>query len=44
MNCATGRSFSNDCAIGVGTRRLLIVCQVALSLVSLTGAGVMVQR
>jgi predicted permease len=30
-------------AIGVGTRRLLIVCEVALSLVLLMGAGVMVQ-
>jgi predicted permease len=35
-----GRSNS---AIGVGTRRLLIVCEVALSLVLLMGAGVMVQ-
>jgi predicted permease len=35
-----GRS---DGAIGVGTRRLLIVCEVALSLVLLMGAGVMVQ-
>src|SRR4051812_16356416 len=32
-----------DGAIGVGTRRLLIVCEVALSLVLLMGAGVMVQ-
>jgi putative ABC transport system permease protein len=30
-------------AIGVGTRRVLIVCEVALSLVLLMGAGVMVQ-
>jgi putative ABC transport system permease protein len=30
-------------AIGVGTRRLLIVCEVALSLVLLMGAGVMIQ-
>jgi predicted permease len=29
--------------IGVGTRRLLIVCEVALSLVLLMGAGVMIQ-
>jgi predicted permease len=35
-----GRSSS---AIGVGTRRLLIVCEVALSLVLLMGAGVMIQ-
>jgi predicted permease len=35
-----GRS---DGAKGVGTRRLLIVCEVALSLVLLMGAGVMVQ-
>ena len=32
-----------DGSIGVGTRRLLIVCEVALSLVPLMGAGVMVQ-
>lgn len=30
-------------AIGVGTRRLLIVCEVALSLVLVMGAGVMIQ-
>ena len=35
-----GRS---DGAIGVGTRRVLIVCEVALSLVLLMSAGVMVQ-
>ena len=35
-----GRS---DSAIGVGTRRLLVVCEVALSLVLLMGAGVMIQ-
>jgi predicted permease len=47
-----GRSDLNDAlkeggrsggAIGVGTRRLLIVCEVALSLVLLMGAGVMTQ-
>src|SRR5262249_51376985 len=32
-----------DGTIGVGTRRFLIVCEVALSLVLLMGAGVMVQ-
>jgi len=32
-----------DGAIGIGTRRVLIVCEVALSLVLLMGAGVMVQ-
>jgi predicted permease len=30
-------------AIGIGTRRVLIVCEVAVSLVLLMGAGVMVQ-
>ena len=35
-----GRS---DGTIGVGTRRVLIVCEVALSLVLLMGAGVMIQ-
>jgi predicted permease len=35
-----GRS---DGALGIGTRRLLIVCEVALSLVLLMGAGVMIQ-
>jgi predicted permease len=47
-----GRSDLNDAlkeggrggtTAGVGTRRLLIVCEVALSLVLLMGAGVMVQ-
>jgi predicted permease len=47
-----GRSDLNDAlkeggrsngVIGVGTRRLLIVCEVALSLVLLMGAGVMIQ-
>jgi hypothetical protein len=47
-----GRSDLNDAlkeggrsggAIGVGTRRLLIVCEVALSLVLLMGAGVTIQ-
>ena len=35
-----GRS---DGAVGVGTRRVLVVCEVALSLVLLMGAGVMIQ-
>jgi predicted permease len=47
-----GRSELNDAlkeggrsngAVGVGTRRLLIVCEVALSLMLLMGAGVMIQ-
>src|SRR5262249_31449396 len=47
-----GRSDLNDAlkeggrgsgALGVGTRRVLIVCEVALSLVLLMGAGEMVQ-
>ncbi|HEY7499610.1 MAG TPA: ADOP family duplicated permease [Vicinamibacterales bacterium] len=47
-----GRSNFNDAlkeggrsegAIGLGTRRLLIICEVALSLVLLMGAGVMIQ-
>jgi predicted permease len=33
----------SDGAIGAGTRRLLVVCEVALSLVLLMGAGVMLQ-
>jgi predicted permease len=33
----------DDATIGVGTRRLLIVCEVALSIVLLMGAGVMIQ-
>src|SRR5258705_9790609 len=47
-----GRSDLNDAlkeggrgagSIGVGTRRVLIVCEVALSLVLLMSAGVMIQ-
>jgi predicted permease len=43
LNDALKEGRRSDGAIGVGTRRLLIVCEVALSLVLLMGAGVMVQ-
>jgi predicted permease len=43
LNGALKEGGRGDGAIGVGTRRLLIVCEVALSLVLLMGAGVMVQ-
>jgi predicted permease len=43
LNGALKKGGRGDGAIGVGTRRLLIVCEVALSLVLLMGAGVMVQ-
>jgi len=43
LNDALKEGGRGDAAIGVGTRRLLIVCEVALSLVLLMGAGVMVQ-
>src|SRR6185295_7622472 len=43
LNDALKEGGRSDGAIGVGTRRLLIVCEVALSLVLLMGAGVMVQ-
>jgi predicted permease len=43
LNDALKEGGRSDSAIGVGTRRLLIVCEVALSLVLLLGAGVMVQ-
>jgi putative ABC transport system permease protein len=43
LNDALKEDGRSDGAIGVGTRRLLIVCEVALSLVLLMGAGVMVQ-
>jgi putative ABC transport system permease protein len=43
LNDALKEGRRGDGAIGVGTRRVLIVCEVALSLVLLMGAGVMVQ-
>jgi putative ABC transport system permease protein len=43
LNDALKDGGRSDGAIGVGTRRLLIVCEVALSLVLLMGAGVMLQ-
>jgi len=43
VNDALKEGGRGDGAIGVGTRRVLIACEVALSLVLLMGAGVMVQ-
>ena len=43
VNDALKEGGRSDGAIGLGTRRLLIVCEVALSLVLLMGAGVMIQ-
>jgi putative ABC transport system permease protein len=43
LNDALKEGGRGDGSIGIGTRRLLIVCEVALSLVLLMGAGVMVQ-
>jgi putative ABC transport system permease protein len=43
VNDALKEGGRGDGAIGVGARRLLIVCEVALSVVLLMGAGVMVQ-
>jgi predicted permease len=43
LNDALKQGGRGDGAIGVGARRFLIVCEVALSVVLLMGAGVMVQ-
>jgi predicted permease len=43
LNDALKEGGRSSGAIGVGTRRVLIVCEVALSLVLLMGAAVMVQ-
>jgi predicted permease len=43
VNDALKEGGRSDGAIGLGTRRLLIVCEVALSLILLMGAGVMIQ-
>ena len=43
LNDALNEGGRGEGAIGVGTRRLLIVCEVALSLMLLMGAGVMIQ-
>jgi putative ABC transport system permease protein len=43
LNDVLKEGARSDGAIGVGTRRLLIVCEVALSVVLLMGAGVMIQ-
>jgi predicted permease len=43
LNDALKEGGRSNSAIGVGTRRVLIVCEVALSLVLLMGAGVMIQ-
>ena len=43
INDALKEGGRSDGAIGINPRRLLIVCEVALSLVLLMGAGVMIQ-
>jgi putative ABC transport system permease protein len=43
LNDALKEGGRSESAIGVGTRRILIVCEVALSLVLLMSAGVMIQ-
>ena len=43
LNDALKEGGRSDGSIGLGTRRLLIACEVAMSLVLLMGAGVMIQ-
>jgi predicted permease len=43
FNDALREGGRSDGSVGVGTRRVLIVCEIALSLVLLMGAGVMIQ-
>jgi len=43
LNSALKEGVGSSGAIGVGTRRVLIVCEVALSVVLLMGAGLMIQ-
>jgi predicted permease len=43
LNDALKEGGRGEGSIGLGTRRVLVVCEVALSLVLLMGAGVMVQ-
>ena len=43
LNGALKEGGRNDASVGLRTRRVLIVCEVALSLVLLMGAGVMIR-